>query len=210
MRRTKNLLLLVGIVWALGNLTWATAQQSIRIFGTTSTGTSRAILVNSSGAMTVTAASGSGYFPFVLTTSTTQLGTGANTTETDLWTYSLPAGHLSINGHAVRVTTWGTFGANANTKNVRIYFGATVLGLFTTTANGLAWRASGMVLRSGASSQFGYADQAVDLGGSNTQVRLTTPAETMANAITIKITGQNGSAVANDIIFRAAIVESLK
>jgi hypothetical protein len=149
----------------------------------------------------------------VLTVNTTQTATAANTTETDLWTYSLPANALSADGKGVRITVFGTTAATANTKNIRLYFGSTVLESGGALAlNGNAWRVVAEVYRTGASAQLASALATVSINDGSTgtaRTRLTTPAETLSGAITIKVTGQNGTAAANDIVFRGAIVEAL-
>jgi hypothetical protein len=143
----------------------------------------------------------------ILTVSTAQSGTPANTNETDLWTYPLPANTLSANGRAIRVTAWGTFASNANTKSIKAYFGATgfaAAGGFTTQ---VTWEINFLVVRTGAAAQIGY----VRYNSAANICSLTTasPAETMSGGITVKVTGQNGTANANDIVLRGALVELL-
>lgn len=141
----------------------------------------------------------------MLTVSTTQSGTGADTAETDLWTYSLPANALSANNKGVRVTAWGSYGGNANSKTVKPYFG-TALVANTSASNGGSWKLVWEVLRTAASAQIAGVQF---MNAVFSQVNFwsgTTAADTTA-AITIKLTGQNGSASANDIVFRGAIVE---
>jgi len=58
-------------------------------------------------------------------TNASGVGNAANTNEADLFTYTLPANALSANGMSVRMVSWGTFAATANTKNLRSYFGGT-------------------------------------------------------------------------------------
>lgn len=142
------------------------------------------------------------------TTSTTAACTIADTTETVLWTYSLPAGALSANGRGLRITTWGTAGATANSKTIKVYFGATLLANAANALNGAAWRTTAVVLRSGAATQVANGDVVFGSWSAASHVAVT-PAETMANAITIKMAGLNGVAAANDICFAGAIVETL-
>jgi hypothetical protein len=144
----------------------------------------------------------------VLSVSTTQAGTGANTDETDLWTYSLPANTLSANGKGVRIRIFGTYAGNGNTKTVRSKFGATSLTAVAGAPNDGMWRVDAVVIRTGASAQIGSADHADNAIGYRS-ASLTTPAEDTTGAITIKVTGTNGTANANDIVFRGAIVETL-
>jgi hypothetical protein len=209
MRKLSPLLalgLLVGLT--LGGGGRAVAQQAIRLFGTTSAGNPIAVKTDANGNMLVTAGTSSGYFPFILSTSTTQVGTDANLNEKDLWTYSLTAGHLSTNGHAIRFTAYGTLAANANNKTLKGYFGATQCGALSTTASGSHWEIRCLIMRTGAATQ--NSGGVITIGLGNTNVTHATPAETLSGAVTVKVTGQNGTASANDIVFRTAIVESLK
>lgn len=144
--------------------------------------------------------------PRVLHKSVTSAQTGANTDETTLWSYSLPAGTLASDGQAVRITVFGTTAANGNTKNVMLKFGATTLGARTTPASEATWQAVATVMRSGATAQVATAQSHITGGIAQTT---TAPAETLANAITIVCTGTNGTANAGDITFRGAIVEFL-
>lgn len=144
----------------------------------------------------------------VITTSTVQAGTAADLVETDLWTYTLPANALNANGKGVRVTIWGTVGANANSKTIKAYFAGTQVAAQTTTANAAGWVITATILRTGASAQLGGATVLVDLLAAG-RAQTTTPAGDTTASIIIKFTGQNGSAVANDVVFRGAVVEYL-
>jgi hypothetical protein len=150
-----------------------------------------------------------------LTTSTASTCTIADTNETDLWTYTLPANSLDANGRGVRVTTWGTFASTANTKTARLYFGSTVIGNTSVSAsapNNTSWMGTGMVLRTGAATQ--TAMSTVHVGGgaflTNNNGGAITPAADTTATIVIKITGQNGTAAANDICVKGAVVETIK
>jgi hypothetical protein len=144
----------------------------------------------------------------VLTVSTTQAGTTAVTTEEDLWTYSLPANTLSANGKSLRITVWGTTAANANTKNVRAYFGGTEVAAGQSTTSGANWRIDVVLHRTGASAEIsnGLTIFGGAVAGNQSDASLTSDT---TGAIPIKVTGQNGTAAANDIVFRGAIVEAL-
>jgi len=142
-----------------------------------------------------------------LTVNTTQAGTPASTAETDLWTYSLPANTLNANNKGVRITVFGTTAANGNAKTVRLYFGGTVIGDRGTSifGTGGSWRYESEVIRTGASAQLAVG--AAVYNGATQGVDVTTPAGDTTGAIVIKVSGQNGTAVANDIVFRGAVVE---
>jgi hypothetical protein len=54
------------------------------------------------------------------------------TSETDLYTYTTPASTLDVNGHSVRARYAGTVVNSTSTKQVKVYFGGTVV--FDSTA----------------------------------------------------------------------------
>jgi len=150
-----------------------------------------------------------GRVPAIAYTSATSASTGANTTETDLQSYTLPANVLGDNGRALRIRAWGDTAANGNTKTIRLKFGGTTLQANNTTAapNGLDWVTEAYVVRI-SSGQQTY---------SSFMLMSTTPQDTTSTAISItdtasiviKVTGQNGTANAGDISCRAMTVEVL-
>jgi hypothetical protein len=127
-----------------------------------------------------------------LFTSTTA-ASNVSTTETDLITYSLPANTLSANGQKVRITTWGTIAANANSKTVKLYFGSTAVVTRTSTLNNGSWVVTGLVARTGATTQ-------IEVGSNVFSADLAlipstaSPAETLSGAVTIKVTGTSATA----------------
>lgn len=138
---------------------------------------------------------------------TGSIGTDADTLEKTLMSYDLKANSFNQNGRGVRINAWGTFANNVNIKSVRLYFGATVLVIndITTTPMGGDWHFTAMVLHNAANSQeaIGFAhvqfvSQSIDR---------TAPTENQAADITIKVTGQNGTAAANEIVCEALLVE---
>lgn len=144
-----------------------------------------------------------------LTTSTTQLCTTAVTTEEILWTYSLPANTLDANGRGVRVTAWLALAATATVKTSRVWVGATAVSTHSGTVNNGTLLFDAVILRDGASSQAAVGAWSLSTTGVRTPERAT-PAGDTTGAIVIKVTGQNGTANANDICFRGAVVETLK
>lgn len=127
----------------------------------------------------------------VLYTSTVQTG-NATTVETDLFSYTLPAGALSNNGESVVMNVTGTFAATANNKRIRIRFGSTVIfdsgALAIVAANqytiqARVWRVDGTnqkasILLTSSSTLF-----VIPAG------IITNPTETLSGTVTFKITG---------------------
>lgn len=200
-----------------------TAQTAIRIFGTVS-GAPIALQADSNGQLKVTlgadstlpgstdidAGTGTAVAGIggTLTVDTTQAATGANTTETDLWTYSLPANTLSADNYGVRVELWYSTAANANNKTVRPYWGGTALDTFTAASNNAVVVVRFEIWRTAAGAQRTFMEiEAPSAGARNTSATHTRD-ETAAQVI--KFTGQNGTASAGDIVFHKASVEFLR
>lgn len=139
----------------------------------------------------------------------TQVG-NITTGEDNLMTYAVPAALLAANGDHLKITVAGSFAANANSKQIKVYFGATVL--FTTgalLANAGDWVADVEIIRTGATTQLStvafHSSNALLLASA----AVTTSAETLANSITFKCTGE---AVSTDDItqktFTARLVKT--
>lgn len=134
--------------------------------------------------------------------------TAANTTETDLATYTLPAGAINQAGAGLRVTAWGKTAANANTKRARIYFGATAVADTGAVAmNNVAWVATAIIARTAADAQVALGQMrhaATDIAN-----LATAPAEALTGAVVVKVTGLNGTANANDLTIEGFLVEAI-
>lgn len=136
-----------------------------------------------------------------LEVNTTAAGTPASTTETDLQTYSIPANSMATNGDSISFEMSFTTAANANTKRLKIKYGATTMYDGTALAlNGATITARGRIIRTGAATQNYYIEvqsNSVLLVATSAQG---TAAETLSGAVTLKATGQNGTATANDLV----------
>jgi hypothetical protein len=144
-----------------------------------------------------------------LTTSTTSACTIANTTETDLWTYTLPANALNADGRGLRITVFMTSAATANVKTYRLYFNGTVLIQRAVADNNLGSEWSSIVLRTGVATQYSFSHYLI--GGASNVTNTVSPTATLSSSVIIKMTGQNdAAAAANDVCFKAAIVETIK
>ena len=143
---------------------------------------------------------------------TTAASTGANTTETDLHTVSLPANTLAANGQAILFQAAVTTADNTNTKTVRLYFGSTQLFSVGSANRAGAHLFSAWIVRTGPSSQVALAG--IPMSGQTSgqfapQAAYTTPAETLSGAVTVKITGLNGTATAGEITCEFSLVRFL-
>ena len=136
----------------------------------------------------------------VNTTAVGNVGTG----EDDLITYALPANALAANGDYVEIEAFGTLASNANNKEVKLYFGSTVLLTTGSIAlNGGDWAIRARVIRTGAATQKAIAWISAGNSLIAAFADYTTPAETLSGSVTIKCTGE---ATSNDDIVQEGLI----
>jgi hypothetical protein len=144
----------------------------------------------------------------LLVDAATGSGSPADTAENILKSSSIPAGILSANGDTLVFSLLFRCAANATTKRIRVYFGATVIADSTAIAhNSAIIVVTGRIIRTGATSQVAYVD-AIETSNSPAWstaitggVAFTTPAETLSGIITLKATVTLGAGAAlNDVI----------
>jgi hypothetical protein len=182
-------------------------------FSTTPDGAStasQAIRINSSQQTLVggiTSMGGGGYLATQAGTSANDAAVGgvlyvdsatrANTTtgETDLASYSVPANTLAVNNQSLEFHAWGTYVNNANSKALKVYFGASSWTVLNTAGSGPTWSVRGRIVRTGASTQDVIIDLISTVGG--VVVTVSTAAETLSGAVVLKLTGTGGAT--NDI-----------
>ena len=142
---------------------------------------------------------------FINATQAPNSGTG----ETDLHSFSLAASHLNVNKRAIRVRAWGSFAANGNTKTLKLKFGASgsvTLNPTTTAPNGKRFSVDALIIRTGSGAQAIYSHMVIDTAFES--ILRTTTTETDTNALTVKFTGQSGTA-SSDILLDVTSIEYL-
>lgn len=129
--------------------------------------------------------------------------------EDDLITYSVPAATVSTNGDTIKWRGAGTFATSINTKRLRAYLGASLLfdtGILSITLAS-DWSIEGEIIRTGATTQKAVTTFRSSDTGVTVAIDYTTPGETLANALTLKLTGE--ATTDNDIIQELLIVDWL-
>lgn len=139
--------------------------------------------------------------------STTGVGNTNDTSEDVLYTYSLAASALSATGEGLSITAAGTLANNAHNKTVKLYFGAQVYSLGTVATANAVWIARMTVFKTASNVQLILAEGEID--GTPISPSLLTGAETDSAAITIKVTGQTGTAAASDVVAKMMTVSAL-
>jgi hypothetical protein len=130
--------------------------------------------------------------------------------EDNLHVYAIPANTITVDGDAIRITAWGTNAANANAKQLRLYFGTLVLlDTGTPTTNGGSWRFQAEVVRTGSAAQrattvFFREDAAL---GNAFRTTYALGTQVYSAGFNIKVTGQCTSD--NDVIQKGMLVEKI-
>jgi hypothetical protein len=127
--------------------------------------------------------------------------------ETTLYSTTFPANTITPNKKRVRITSRGTFAANANAKRLRMKFGATTIYDSTLVVNGGNWEVVGEITRTTPAAQVSFAKALIQSENIAWPVGLqrTTPGEAATNAITVATTAQG---VANaDIVHDQSYTE---
>lgn len=136
--------------------------------------------------------------------------TTAVTSEETAFTYTLPAGTLAADGKGIKITVAGETASNNDTKTINVKIaGSTVLtNSIITSPNAKKWYAEVTILRASATTSIAAGDIVFD--NAHDGVQTSKPAITWANANTIEVTMQNGTANAGDITTSLVTVELIK
>lgn len=159
----------------------------------------------SAGFKTLTIA-GYGRSQSLLFTTIATAATTATTAEQTLASYTLPANTLNT-GTKLRIKASFTAAGNTHNKTFKCYFGASVITSGTLTTNAKNGSCEVMATRTAANTQTVYGNMLVDTTPITGYVNFGT--DTDSSAITIKFTGQNGTASAGDIVVNDFSVERL-
>lgn len=134
------------------------------------------------------------------------------TSETDLYSDSIPASTLSVNGHKIEAKYGGTFVNSTSTKQLRVYFGGTqVFDSGALTISGSSdWSVELLVIRV-SSSVVRVTVRANTSGASTGSYAKTTEVTglTLTNAQILKITGTAAGvgAATNDVVAKIGALE---
>lgn len=138
------------------------------------------------------------------------VSTTAVTTEETAFSYTLPAGTLTADGKALKMVVAGSTAANGTTKTIRVKIGSTTIltNAVVTAPNNDKWYAELTIVRASSTASVVAGDIVFD--NSHDGVQVSKPAVTWANANTITVTLQNGTANAGDITTSLVAIELLK
>lgn len=128
----------------------------------------------------------------VITTPVGNVGTG----EDNLMSWTSPANALSGDGQGYRIEAVGTVANNANTKTLKVHFGATSLSFTLPISIAGTWVLRGNVVRTGAATQI--LNATVQCGTTAIAPASASPTETLSSTSVIKCTGE--ATADNDIV----------
>jgi Cft2 family RNA processing exonuclease len=115
-----------------------------------------------------------------------------------LKTYTVPANTLGANyAKQLELEAWGVTGANADSKTIKLYFGAVVVAITASTANAKNWRLRLKVIYSAAGAQVVLGESQVD---ATCALTVTTGTEDETGTVVAKVTGQNNDNATNDSV----------
>lgn len=143
-----------------------------------------------------TATSGGRNAASLADSSSTASGTVQNT-EYTLNSVTIPANAFDANTRWINVKFAGITAANANAKNIKLYFGATAVVTVTgSTANTKKFVGDVTIMRTGSSTQSGWGVIQVDTGVAPTLDATISLAETDTSAIVVAVKSANTAAAA--------------
>lgn len=129
-------------------------------------------------------------------------GTPAGTSETTLKTYTLPSGIMENNGEQIEIESICHLAANDNTKTVKMYFGGDTIFTYVTDSLIVAGddrlRIGATVSRTAAAAQ--YITAKSERANQIYSPKETVTTKDLTGPVIIHLSGQNGTASANDII----------
>ncbi len=144
----------------------------------------------------------------VLNVNTTSVGNvGAG--EDNLMTYSVPGGTLAASGDFISFEAAGTAFNSSDNPRIKVYFGATTIfdsgeEALPISAN-IVFSIKGKIVRVGATSQKNIVSMTTDNLSIPAITNYTTSSLTLANANTLKLTGEGTST--NDIVQEIFVIE---
>lgn len=136
--------------------------------------------------------------PGSIADATSVVGAVTQNTDNTLNTLTLDAAMLGRVGRGVFIAGWGTTAANGNTKDIKLFLGATAICTLTDITNsGDDWLLGAVLLSNGTNTQIGYCIGILD-GATNVGANVMfTATENAQVAIAVKTTGNNNSAAAS-------------
>jgi hypothetical protein len=130
--------------------------------------------------------------------------TNSGSTETDLYSYSVPGSTLVNNGDKISFSYSGYYAGNSNSKTLQIIFGGSIFTFAPSTNAGGYWKIDGYVIKTGSTTYRIGADR-IDTTPSNSIYAQAGSVTNFTSSNTLKITGTGSST--SDITAKVGTVE---
>jgi len=197
---------------AIGYSADATYNNSVGIGYSSATTATNTAAIGSTGALGMRVHANAGlasstraYFGGVIDKSSTQTGNSAGS-ETDLFSKTLDANTLAIDGEVIEFQVAGTYAANANGKTINVKFGsATIYTTGSLAINSGEWIIRGTIMRTGASAQKCMITAQTDNALLVSDAEYATASESTGSTIQLRVTG-NGAG-ASDVVGEMWVVK---
>jgi hypothetical protein len=138
------------------------------------------------------------------------VGNGADTTEDQLQTYTLPAGQLANVGDIIHITAGGVFAGSTDSKTVKVKFAGAALSIPTgSTVGQTRWSSEVWIVKTGSNTQSFMAVGTNVSASAGTNNGTATATDT--NALAVTVTGQNATnSVAGSVTCQYLAVQYIK
>lgn len=129
------------------------------------------------------------YAASLLTTNVTPVS-NAGALETTLMTYSIVPNTIARTGTTIEIDAFGTLASNANNKQLKLYFGSTVIyDTGSAAANGGSWSFNAKVTTTGINTELAITTFNSSNVSFTSGVNYVMPTESLSAILIIKVTG---------------------
>lgn len=141
---------------------------------------------------------------YQLSASTAQAGS-VGTAETTLSSYVMQPNVLAKDGYNLDIKAWGTFAANGDAKEIKLYFGNTVIyDTGSHAANAGTWSFNATVVRTDMAAEQAITSFASSNATTPSSTSFVTATESLASTVTIMVTGKGTSN--NDVVENGLLI----
>ena len=143
-----------------------------------------------------------------LSSKTASTGTPASTTETSLYSTTVAANTIGSDGDTIEFTAWGQFAANNNNKTLRMKINGITIASNSTQVNpnNLSFMIRYTGIRTGSAAQNGIVE--IIFEDLATETVIVNETEDFTTSMIYEITGENGTAVLNDIVLNSGYLNT--